>query len=194
MIQGDEALKLEPLVVSAAPVPANTAVTVYTTFAAPEKIGEYLTFYRLVDPITHTEFGQKFWVDLQVKAPEDPVDEEPIIKDVEYQHQQTQNAILLSEVPDKHFIDDSQTMLSTDHSASKTLTDFFDDKTPMSTPANDYELKMASPCFQALDQEVKDNLTSLLNMGFTDLQKNLTYLQDNCNSLETVVIKLLDQQ
>ena len=94
MIQGDQELKLEPLLVSAEPVSANSTVTVQTTFAAPEKIGEYLTFYRLVDPTTQIEFGQKFWVDLQVKAPEDPVDEEPIIKDVEYQHQQPgQNAI-----------------------------------------------------------------------------------------------------
>jgi len=53
---------------------------------------------------------------------------------------------------------------------------------------------MSSPCFQALDYEVKENLNSLLNMGFTDLQKNLTYLQENGNNLETVVIKLLDQQ
>ena len=111
MIQGDQALKLEPLLVSAGPVPPNTTVTLKATTKAPEKIGDYLTFYRLVDPSTQIEFGQKFWVDLQVKAPEVlPVDEEPIIKDVEYQHQQqNENAIMLSEVPDKHFIDDSQT-------------------------------------------------------------------------------------
>ena len=51
-------------------------------------MGDYLKFYRLVDTMTQIEFGQKFWVDLQVKALEDPVYEEPIIKDVKYQHQQ----------------------------------------------------------------------------------------------------------
>jgi hypothetical protein len=51
---------------------------------------------------------------------------------------------------------------------------------------------LASVQFGNLLYEYQDNLNSLANMGFNDIEKNLIYLQENDNHLDTVVSQLLE--
>ena len=76
---------------------------------------------------------------------------------------------------------------------TKKQKDPFDEKVTVAQVIKDQEdTILASVQFGNLLYEYRDNLNSLANMGFNDIEKNLIYLQENDNHLDTVVSQLLE--